>query len=341
MQDYKPIMMIKRIVSSRVYETRPWFQIVYEWEDELSKVTGLPVISKPEISASLRMKRLLRYLGYPFFRFGTSLEFIMDGCPIDRRNVRKNTIPWIIDYFLSDFETEQFLESLALVPMVLLSSREAYEKMMTLADSEQINKICHLGLSLPDKWMPKSVEEWSGKDYDLILVGRVSDGFSEYIDRYASENPKIRIAERRIEGGHYNFYSKAEPDVYVGNADTREAYMKLMHRSKAFIYTTPGIDGDKKTNGYSQVTPRFLEALACGCNPVMRYADNADTRWYELSSFSPSIESYEDFSRELKIAINTPANFKKIRNYLSKHLTSKRGEELMEILRLSGGVFCS
>ena len=59
-----------------------------------------------------RLRRLLRYLGFPLFQFGTSVEFIMDGSPIDRRNIRRNTIPWIIDYFLSEEATKKFIQSL-------------------------------------------------------------------------------------------------------------------------------------------------------------------------------------------------------------------------------------
>lgn len=64
----------------------------------------------------------------------------------------------------------------------------------------------------------------------------------------------------------------------------------------------------------------------------MKYADNADTRWYELSMFGPSVENYEDFERQMDKAISTSPNFSKISDYLSKHLTSIRAKELNEIL---------
>lgn len=193
--------------------------------------------------------------------------------------------------------------------------------------------IRHLGLSLPDCWMPKSVEEWYHKDFDIILIGRVSDGFQVFIDRFRKEHPEVKIADRKIEDGHYYYYNSQKPFEKIGSADSREDYMALLKRSKAFIYTTPGIDGDKKTHGLSQVTPRFLEALACGCNPVMKYQDNEDTRYYELEKFGASVGSYEDFESQLMSAIANPLDFDSTIKYLSKHLTSIRAQELTEIMK--------
>lgn len=321
-------MTLKRIISCRAYEHRGWFQIVWEWENILGNVLKIPI--KTPGNKPFRLRRLLRYLGFPLFQFGTSVEFIMDGSPIDRRNIRRNTIPWIIDYFLSEEATKKFIQSLTKAPLVLISGKEAYERILSLGGNKL--NIKHLALSLPDYWMPKSENDWNNKDYDLILIGRTSEGFTKYINRYIESHPNMSVAIRRMENGHYNFYSQKDCSVLVGNADTRDEYIKLLKRSRAFIYTTPGIDGDKSTNGLSQVTPRFLEALACGCNPVMKYADNADTRWYELSMFGPSVENYEDFERQMDKAISTSPNFSKISDYLSKHLTSIRAKELNEIL---------
>lgn len=332
MQGYKKLN-IKRIVSLRKSECRSWFQIVYEWEDVISEMTGIPILSPAKSILPLRLQRLKSFLGFPLLRSGLSLEFVMNGSPIDHREIHRNTIPWIIDYFLSVDETKLFVDSLKKVPSVILSSREAFERVLTLGE-EYRDKIIHVGLSLPDKWMPASEEEWIHKDYDLLLIGKVSQGFESYLKRYCVSHPGLRIAERRIENGCYNFYDVQHPETFVGNADTRENYMNLLRRSRVFIYTTPGIDGDKATNGLSQVTPRFLEALACGCIPVMKYADNPDTRFYELQNFSPSVESYEDFCKQMNGALLSKPDYGKIINYLQRHTTSQRVIELKQVFNI-------
>lgn len=324
---------IKRIVSLRKSENRSWFQIVWEWEDVISEMTEIPILSPAKSKLPLRFQRLMSFLGFPLLRFGPSLEFVMNGSPIDHREIHRNTIPWIIDYFLSIEETKLFVDSIKKVPGIILSSREAYERVMTLGE-EYRDKIFHIGLSLPDQWMPSSEEEWKHKDFDLILIGRISKGFDGYLKKYCASHPELKIAERRIENGCYNFYDVHHPDIFVGNADTRENYMNLLRRSKVFIYTTPGIDGDKATNGLSQVTPRFLEALACGCIPVMKYADNPDTRFYELKNFCPSVESYEDFCQQMNNALISKPDYGKILKYLQRHTTSQRALELKNVFNM-------
>lgn len=166
------------------------------------------------------------------------------------------------------------------------------------------------------------------KEYDLVLLGRLSNGFSAYLDRYIANNPGVSVLKRRFENGHFNLYDSE--GRLVGNADTRANYMSLM--KKVVLSSTPhSIDGDRNTNGFSQVTPRFLEALAAGCNVVMRYADNADTRYFNLSAFGKNICSYEEFADTMDNALTTKPDMDFIRKYLADHTTDVRCEQLKAI----------
>ena len=81
---------------------------------------------------------------------------------------------------------------------------------------------------------------------------------------------------------------------------SRDGYLDSMKKSRIALYATPGIDGgEKRTNGFSQVTPRFLEMVASGCNIIARYKTNADTDYYELEKFCQSINTYEEFEKEM------------------------------------------
>ncbi|MDE5694098.1 MAG: glycosyltransferase family 1 protein, partial [Duncaniella sp.] len=71
------------------------------------------------------------------------------------------------------------------------------------------------------------------------------------------------------------------------------------------------------------VTPRFLEALACGCRPIMRYPDNPATRHYRLSDFGPSVDTYAQFEAEADHILSTPLDLDAIAAYLAPRYTSQ------------------
>jgi hypothetical protein len=109
--------------------------------------------------------------------------------------------------------------------------------------------------------------------------------------------------------------------------------MNLMSQSKVGLYATPGIDGDEiRTNGFSQITPRFLEYVSCGCHIIARYNENSDAKFYEIETFSPSIQTYEQFESNLDYALKNEINKTKYSNYLHKHYTSNRAELLKSII---------
>ena len=55
--------------------------------------------------------------------------------------------------------------------------------------------------------------------------------------------------------------------------------------------------------------------------------------FYELEQFSPSVGSYEQFEKILDTAINTDVNMKKYSDYLSKHYTSVRAKQLLNLIK--------
>jgi hypothetical protein len=238
------------------------------------------------------------------------------------------TIPFIIDYFLSDEDFHKFAECLKSVPVVFISSREAFDHISSKIMENITTKFIHLPLSLSDKYRITKDTKYT-KEYDVVLMGRVSPLLKEWLDKYRLTR-NISVVDRRVEDGHFNYY--ATDGTYVGNADTRESYMQLMKKCRVFLYATPGIDNEKLTNGFSQVTPRFLEALSCQCHVLMRYKDNSDTRFYDLKSFGPSIENYDIFKKEMDKALCNDVDVNRYSLYLEKHYTSVVVKQLNEIL---------
>lgn len=326
-------IFINKIISLRNFRKFVFYEIVYEWEDIISKCTDLPIITKNKYVHCLniakniietRIPLRIRSI-FPHQKYG--LRFVMIAERLIIRSCGVFEIPVVIDYFLDKQKSHQFINSIKNLPLVLITSREAWQYLIQEGASPE--KVRHWALSLPDQYAFKK-KYLRNKRYDMALIGRTSERFKEYLKRYLEEFPETTIVSRKIESGHFNFYDNN--GEFVGDADTREGYMDIMRNAKSMIYTTPGLDGEKMTNGFSQVTPRFLEALACGCMPVLSYRDNPDTDYYELKSFGKNVESYDDFRSELRRILTTPVDAEKLERYLSNHYTSKRTEELKKIL---------
>ncbi len=305
------------ILSRRKVKHRPSWHLVFEWEDEIAQSLALPL--RTPWRTGWWMRGMARRLGLRCPRKGEPmLEFVMIATASNRGRYGHRSVPWIIDWFLPDSEIPAFLHSTVQCRNVLISSREAYERLMKHGADPK--RYLHLPLSLPDRYRLDPATTLH-KDIDLALVGRGTSVLLEYARRYVAEHPGLRVV---VKGAKRN----GHPWVYdldgnpVADIDSREDYLALMKRCRMFLYSTPGIDDDKPTNGFSQVTPRFLEALACGCRPIMRYADNPDTRYYRLSDFGPSIESYEQFASEADRILSTPPDLNALANYLAPHYTS-------------------
>ena len=320
------MIQLSRILSRRRVKHRLSWHIVFEWEDEIARALDLPV--RAPRRPGWWMRSLARRVGArcPRTPQAPMLEFVMIATDTNRGRYGHRSVPWIIDYFLPDESVTSFLEATSACPYVLISSREAYEHI--IKNGGDAARYLHLPLSLPDRYrLDPSVK--MDKDIDLALVGRQTSVLLEYARRYVASRPGLRVVvkgEKR--NGHswvYDLDGKPVADI-----DSREDYLALMRRCRLFLYSTPGMDDGKPTEGFSQVTPRFLEALACGCRPLMRYPDNPDTRHYELASLAPSIETYEQFEAEADRALSSPVDLKAIASYLEPRYTSSVVKTLLE-----------
>ena len=192
-----------------------------------------------------------------------------------------------------------------------------------------LKKIYHLPLSLSDKYRI-SKETVFEKKYDLFIAGRQNPILAGFFREYLSRHPETTFVRRELRNGISQYFNQS--GECVSETDSREIYVQLIRQARACMYAVPGIDGAVHTHGFSQVTPRFLEIIAAGCFPLLRYVSNADTDFYQLSSFASSIQSYEDFENQLDIARKERVDMEKYSNYLQHHYTSVVAEQLRNIL---------
>ena len=152
-----------------------------------------------------------------------------------------------------------------------------------------------------------------------------------YLKEYIERKPNFKYVYRIQKDDKFLYFTSEDEEL--GNIDTRSKYMDLMKESKCVLYSTPGIDGgEKRTNGFSQVTPRLLEIIACGCHVIARYKENSDTNYFELGKFSKNINSYDEFESDLEKKLKEPVNMEFYSDYLKQHYTSCRVKELKELI---------
>ncbi len=325
------------LYSRREFEKSPWWDIVYEWEDELCAHSNrIKLVQEKKVVWLLNS--IVRHAKLPVCG---SLASLLGGGRLcltfdmsakhrtDFRN-RKNVIPVVIDFFLSPENYPVFEAAYKHNSKVLITSREVYEKLKQA--NVKVN-IAHWALSLPDRYAITADTRFE-KKYDFGLVGRPNPVLREYLERYAEKHPDVTYvqagAKSSTDEQRYHYYTNR--GEHVGCFKSREEYIKLIRMTKMALYSTPAIDNARNSaHGLNQVTPRFLENIAAGCQMLLRYPDNPDTRYYELEKFCPNIQSYEQFETIVDKYRRTDVDMAAYSVYLKKHYTSTRVEELNNI----------
>lgn len=322
-------MELVSIRTQRKLPRIPSFHLIFEWEDIISRKMNIPLKEEG---------RTLRYLNY-FHRFlhikgfcannkKCDLVFDMNAKTRDSFYNQKNIIPCIVDFYLTKRELPAFRKAYSKNPFCLISSLEAYN---FIKENMPFFPCYHLPLSISDLYAI-SEETTFKKEYDLVLFGRQNPFLESCLNRYIKMHPEFSYVYRKMdkERRHWYYTNKGK---LLGEFSSRQSYISLLKQSRIALYSTPGIDGgEKRTHGFNQVTPRFLEILTSGCHVIMRYPKNADTEYYQLSDFCASIESYEQFEMKIKEALSVPVPINKHAEFLNKHYTSVRVEQLKSIL---------
>lgn len=324
-------MELNFISTSRKYNNIYFFDIVREWEDSLKEYIKADFFYE----SSLLYKKWARVIPGFLRCIGPhkpTFVYELNALTKFRPNNNPNIIPNIIDFFLPESQIKDMLNAYKKNRIVLLSSREAYNYLVKKNEDYKIPvRLGHLALSLSDKYAI-TPETRFDKKYDVVSMGRTNPVLLEFLNRYASTHPGFTYVVSKNVDGVYQYY--VNDGSCLGSFDTRDDFFKMMKWGRVGLYATPGIDGgENRTNGFSQVTPRLLEYIACGCHVIARYRKNSDTDFYEMNEFCPSVETYEDFEGQMNFALTHDVDMTRSSNYLKKHYTSVRAKQLQEIIK--------
>lgn len=326
------------IRTERNIHTEVFYDIVYEWEDEFCRTLGVKLfyarngyLAGREIFASLQRRYGLNIeevllcgkIAFGYQMFGDSARGLIQS---------SHTAVCIIDFYPRKEDLEAFYATYRRTPFLFISSREVYEYLL---QENPPRKIYHLPLSLPDKYriLPDTHFE---KQYDLLLIGRQNTFLLNWLEQYCRTHDIIYVSRTVVDRENKRFLYYTNHGDYVCNVVTRDDYFQLIRKCKIAFYATPGLVGDRKrdlTNGFSQVTPRFLELMAGGCLLIGQYPDNADTRYYQLNDYVMNVNSYEEFEAAMNQRLQQEVNMKDYSQYLESHYTSVVARDMVRLLK--------
>lgn len=311
------------IVSERGFKVWVSRQLVFEWEDEMLKaIEGSRLFLEKdfEVNGHRLLGSLARRTGINFyslqlrgrnaFRFSMSPD--LNHNPWNLPEISTN----IIDFYLTKDSLKRFYANYDKVDRLYVSSREVFEFLM---DNHPEREVRHLPLTLPDKYRITKDTQFD-KKYDIVMLGRQSPTLRGYLEEYSTKHALYYVQNTGRKGENLKYLTnrgEVIPDIV-----TREDYMNLLRKSRMALYGTSGIDGERPTNGFHQVTPKFLEDIACGCHVISRYVDNPDTDFFELGRMSMRVNNFQQFEEAMEYALHEPVDMQKYAEYLQNHYTS-------------------
>jgi len=237
--------------------------------------------------------------------------------------------PIIIDFWKHQ-NIDQFVKAYQSCPLILVSSREAYE---FLIEKKCPLRLYHWPLSLPDKHLADD-NALPKKDIDVIQAGRSNPVFDDYMERFLKNKPNTHYVYRKSINNKLVYYSTKHGNLNVG--ESRDEYFDLLARSKIALYSSPGVDGGTdRTGGFNPITPRLLESIAKHCHVLARYIENSDVYYYGVQDKCPNIATFAQFSLQIERLLSEPLTERDKANnksFLAPHLSKMRVSQLKKIL---------
>lgn len=299
-----------------------------EWEDVFSELLGVPLYYD-----NWRRRDNTLFWKFPglasFFQTNKpTFAYVMLPLASPHGNNKKNIIPCMIDFFCRDKdELQRFYKRYDKNPLVLISSKEAYDFLVSVNCPLNIR---HLPLSISDKYRIGDNYPFE-KCYDVVMLGRQNKVLMSFLEQYRHKHPDLAYVFGIKEGNRFSYRDSFGNDL--GYLESRADYMELMRKARVGLYATPGMDGGREhTNGFNPVTPRFLEYVVSGCHVLARYPSNPDTEYYELDKMSTRIESFGQFEKAMDELRNKEVDVLHYSQYLANHYTSVRVKTLLRYL---------
>jgi len=336
-----------KILTARKWNNYFPLQVVYEWEDILAKELNIGIDESSLIEINEITGRKISSLGQKIIRnsFLSSqidssfnffarkypqhyfLSFFLYPLPINNHYIYSNQVlPILLDCFsdVIDKVPVYFKKS----KILFLTNLEVFEY---LKHSEIGHKIVYLPLSISDKYYTGQMPT---KDIDVLQMGRQNPVLHEWMLALVKKFPAIEYVYSVMKDNVHTYFSTTKG--WIGPAENRQEFMKLLSRAKVSLLSSPGVDGGQvRTGGLNPVTPRFFESAVSYCYMAGRYAtEGADFKYCKVADVCPHFDDYETFERTIPEMVNTPFRQKdRYNKFIDLHLTSKRASIVSSALK--------
>lgn len=319
------------ITTERAYQNWPSWDVVYEWEDQLSRELNIPIKNMYSCCGNIRKKirRIKRKLSVAQSRFhvdnikNVKLVWVMDA-KIFKEYTYRNVVPIFLDFSVES--VDEVIEATRNLPFFWVTSKGIFDVLI----SKGVKNVYYIPLSISDKYYIKRVPQ---KTIDVIQFGRKNKILHEYMLDYVKKNPNVEYVYQS-EDGSLTYTSTTRGNI--GKFDNREEYMDLMSKCRVSLVSSPAVDEGKNFGGIDFITPRFYESAVHYCRMIGRYTENDEANIIKLRDVCKNIHNQEEFDNALTSMLkeNNNAIFHAYNQFLEENVTSKRAEKMKSVLEL-------
>lgn len=307
------------IVSNRGHSDWPSWQMVYEWEDILSKSLDAEIMGYDAWELSRAEEG---HTG------GYELCFLQLASTLDRFPCHGRFVPVVMDVWRKDIE--HFIQQIAQLELVFVTSLEAFR----ILQDRGCRQVAYLPYSFPDQYL---LEELPEKDVDIIQFGRTNPVLDDYMQQLLQRFPDLNYVTTVHHQGTLFFHSSRFGLLEA--SDTRSRFMAMLRRSTISLVSTAGMDGSRDTGGFDPVSPRFYESIGCFCRLIGRFPETEEFELLGLNTIAERVDSYQQFEGLVSGYLGQAFDRKQeYQTFIRQHTTSSRAVLLENALHRVRGV---
>jgi hypothetical protein len=313
------------IFTGRAHQTSISWQIVREWEEDFSEHLGFPLIDFKVSERTIFNKLKYHKRLYPLWinqspKKSRGILFEMVSPYYFGNHTGKNIIPIIIDIWRDDLKRLE--EFCTYHPLLFLGSLEAVKFLR----SKGWGNVHYLPVCISDRHLIADSTKIT-KNIDIVLFGRAHHLLRQWV-RTLSTSSRYHIIECYL-----NSYGKviAHSNIYgeVKNLTNRVDFFNMLQKSKYTIVSAPGIDiedehDQKRTGGFSPVTPRFFECAVNYSTGIGFFPNNLDYEFCGIKEYSIQLKNYEHLLEILNSNYSIEMSKESALRFLKNHWSSTR-----------------
>lgn len=314
--------MVKGIISLRGATRFYFFQNVYEWEDAIQEVLGIPIKKvNPFRKIYLQHKNIEQIHLHNNQSEDTYLAYVMN-VESAKLYIDYNCIPIFADVFT--YTADKLAEITKDCQIFFVTSWNMYQY---LKENCGCKNVRYTLLPVSDLLEKRIL---INKKLDVVQFGRQNKKLHEWMLEYIKEFPDVEYIYREGNWKSVEYYSSKRGGI--GEVKTREQFLEMLGATKVCLISARGKDEDEGEKGYEFITPRVFEAAAAKCQLIGRYSDGYDRQYCGLNKICSYPETYEEFRVALSEKLE---NFDRIDDYqefIDKNKASVRIKEVLELI---------